>query len=160
MSCIALGVSRARAARAVISLLILGSLPVACGGENGGAPGGRITVDVGVLPITDMAPLFLGMRKGFFAKEDLKVEPHFAEAGAVVVPAVVSGEFEFGWPAATSLVIAVSKGLPLRIVTRGTRGGSRRAESWTGVLVRADGPIRNAEDLEGKTISVPALVGI
>ena len=160
MCCAARWDPRARVARAAVSLFVLGSLLVACGGEKGGEPGGRITIDVGVLPIADMAPLFLGIRKGFFAEEDLEIEPHFVEAGAVAIPAVVSGEFEFGWPSSTSLLIAVSKGLPLRIVTRGTRGGSDPSESWTDVLVRADGPIRSAQDLEDKTIGVPALVGL
>ena len=88
------------------------------------------------------------------------MKPHLAQSGAVTVPSVVSGEFEFGYSNTTSLVVAISKGLPLRIVTRGTRGGSDRSESFADVLVRADGPIRSARDLEGKTISVPGLANI
>ena len=133
----------------------------ACESAERGRPADeRITVDVGVLPVTGVAPLFLGMNKGFFAEEGLEVEPHMLQAGAVTIPPVVSGEFEFGFSNTTSLIIAISKGLPLQIVTRGSRGGSDPSESFADVLVRADGPIRSPGDLEGRTISVPALASL
>ena len=37
--------------------------------------GGVTKVKVGVLPISNVAPLYLGMKKGFFKEEGLEVEP-------------------------------------------------------------------------------------
>ncbi len=132
-----------------------------CGGDDSpeGAEG-RLTISVGVLPIADSAPLYLGRSKGFFADEQLEVKPHVAKSGAVVVPSVLSGDLQFGWASTTSLIIARSEGLPLRMVTRGMRGGSNSSEAWADILVRRDGPIKRPDDLEGTTIAVPSLQSI
>lgn len=34
-----------------------------------------MTLKVGVLPIADLAPLYLGIDQGFFKEENLKIEP-------------------------------------------------------------------------------------
>ena len=133
----------------------------ACGeGQEVAREGEPVTIKVGVLPVADVAPLYLGMKKGFFADEKLEVEPRLAQSGGVTIPAVVSGDFQFGWTNTTSLIVARSKGLPLRIVSRGARGGSTPSESSADILVRRDSPISSAKDLDGKTISVAALQSI
>ncbi|MBK6871474.1 MAG: ABC transporter substrate-binding protein [Kineosporiaceae bacterium] len=49
----------------------------ACGGSDSGgsgaSSGGVTKVSVGVIPIVDVAPLYLGIQKGFFAKAGLEV---------------------------------------------------------------------------------------
>ena len=121
---------------------------------------GRVTVRVGILPIADSAPLYLGMKQGFFADEDLEVKPQLVASGAIAIPAVVRGEFQFGWTNSTSLIIARSRGLPLRFVSGGSVGGSGPAEGSSAIFVSNGGPITSAKQLEGKTISVPALNSI
>lgn len=135
----------------------------ACGDDDDkdtGGEGKAVTVDVGVLPIADLAPLYLGRQKGFFADEKLEVKPRVTQSAGEIIPPVVSGDFDFGWSNTTSMIVARSKGLPLRSISRGARGGSNRSESSTDILVKRDGPIRSPKDLEGKTISVPVLQGI
>ena len=56
------------------------------GGSGGGGDEGPVTLKVGVIPIADVAPLYLGMDKGFFEEEGLKIEPQLAEGGAAIVP--------------------------------------------------------------------------
>src|SRR4051794_37798647 len=86
-------------ALAVASALSL----AACGGSDGssGSSGDGTTattkVSVGVIPIIDVAPLYLGIAKGFFSKRGLEVKPVPAQGGAAIVPAVVSGSQQFGF---------------------------------------------------------------
>ena len=70
----------------------------ACGGDDdggggGGDSGGPTTLKVGVIPIADVAPLYLGIEKGFFEEQQLTIQPQLAEGGAAITPAVVSGDF-------------------------------------------------------------------
>ena len=133
---------------------------VSCGEDEdvrGGA--GPVTINIGVLPIADVAPLYLGRNKGFFADERLEVEPRVTGGGGIV-PGVVSGELQLGWSNTTSLITARAKGLPLRILSRGVRGGSNPEESSADILVKRDGPISNPKDLEGRTIGVAALQSV
>lgn len=130
-----------------------------CGEEEGGA-GAETRLKVGVIPIADVAPLYLGREKGFFRAERLSVEPQLAEGGAAIAPAVLGGDFQFGYSNTISLLIAASKKLPVRIVTQGTLGGRRRSQAWADLLVRRDGPVRSVRDLEGRTIAVNTLNNI
>ncbi|MDQ3631728.1 MAG: hypothetical protein M3417_10765, partial [Actinomycetota bacterium] len=87
------------ATRKVLALVaaMVPLLFAACGeGKNAGEGAGRVAVDVGVLPIADVAPLYLGRKRGFFADENLEVRPRVT-GGGEMVPSVVSGDFEFGW---------------------------------------------------------------
>jgi NitT/TauT family transport system substrate-binding protein len=113
-----------------------------------------------VIPIADVAPLYLGMREGFFEEEQLTIEPQLAEGGAAITPAVLSGDFQIGFSNTISLLIAASEGLPVQIITQGVLGGKDESEAWADLLVLKDGPIKEPTDLEGKTIAVNTLNNI
>ena len=131
------------------------------GGEAGGGRRAPVTLDVSVLAITDLAPFHIGLQRGFFADEGLEVRPRPAAQGAVSIAAVQSGDSEFGWTSTTSMIIARSKGLKLKFVTRGPRGPARRDQpGGAHVMVKRESPFRTLTDLEGKTIGVPLLRSI
>ena len=155
---------RTRSARRVWLLCLVSSALAAalsgCSGvDDGRTSGDTLTIQVGVVPIVDVAPLYLGREKGFFAEEKLNVEPRVT-AGGNLIPSVVSGDLQLGWVNATSVVIARSKGLPLRMLPRGTRGGLRPEESGAAILAKGDGPVSEAKDLEGRTVGVAALQSV
>jgi NitT/TauT family transport system substrate-binding protein len=133
-----------------------------CGddGGGGGDSSGTQTLKVGVIPIADVAPLYLGIDKGFFKEEQLKIQPQLAEGGAAITPAVVSGDFQIGFSNTISLLIAASKDLPVEIISQGVLGGKSEEEAWADLLVLKDGPIQDGKDLEGKTIAVNTLENI
>src|SRR4051795_6333252 len=87
----------------VVALACAALAAAGCGGDDGGSSGGgggsqqATTVTVGVIPIADVAPLFLGIKKGFFRDQRLNVKTQFAQGGAVIVPSVLSGDFQFGF---------------------------------------------------------------
>ncbi len=130
--------------------------------EDGGGGGQAETtkLTVGVIPIADVAPLYLGIKQGFFEEEGLEIEPQLAEGGAAITPAVVSGDFQIGFSNTISLLIAASKDLPVTIISQGVLGGKTEDEAWADLLVLKDGPIKDPKDLEGKTIAVNTLSNI
>lgn len=151
---------------AAVAVLACLALPVTgCGGDDDGGGGGggageATTLKVGVIPIADVAPLYLGMDKGFFKDEKLTIEPQLAEGGAAITPAVLSGDFQIGFSNTISLLIAASKKLPVEIVSQGVLGGKTEKDAWADLLVLKDGPVKSGKDLEGKTIAVNTLNNI
>jgi NitT/TauT family transport system substrate-binding protein len=153
------GIREALAVLVAVACLLTGA---SCGddGGGGGDSSGTQTLKVGVIPIADVAPLYLGIDKGFFKEEQLKIEPQLAEGGAAITPAVVSGDFQIGFSNTISLLIAASKDLPVEIISQGVLGGKTEEEAWADLLVLKDGPIQDGKDLEGKTIAVNTLENI
>ncbi|MEA2177392.1 MAG: NitT/TauT family transport system substrate-binding protein [Solirubrobacteraceae bacterium] len=150
-------------ALAVVALLALG----ACGGDDdetassGGSGSGEVTkVKVGVLPISNVAPLYVGMKQGFFEEEGLEVEPVPAQSGNEIVTAMVSGDLQFGFLGFVPMMAAVSKELPLKVVASSDTGAEKAEDEWTVIVVGKDSPIKDVADLAGKTIAVNALKGV
>jgi NitT/TauT family transport system substrate-binding protein len=155
------GPRRARLLLAAALASALG-LVAACGGGGGqaSADDGPVTLKVGVIPIADVAPLYLGMEQGFFEQENLTIEPQQFAGGAEILPAVQSGDLQIGFSNTTSLLIAASKGLPVQIIAQGVQEGATEPASWTHLYVRADSDIRSPKDLEGRTIAINTLQNI
>ena len=147
---------------ALLLALACAAAVTGCGGDDdsGGGGGGPTTLKVGVIPIADVAPLYLGMQKGFFEDEQLTIKPQLAEGGAAITPAVVSGDFQIGFSNTISLLIAASQDLPIQIISPGVSGGATEKDAWDDLLVPKNGPVKTTKDLEGKTIAVNTLKNI
>ncbi|MFF7160206.1 ABC transporter substrate-binding protein [Streptomyces sp. NPDC008086] len=136
-----------------------------CGSSSSGAgdsasSGGTTQVKVGVIPIVDVAPLYLGQKKGFFTKRGIDLKMETAQGGAAIVPGVVSGQFQFGFSNVTSLMIAQTKGVPIKSVVNGVATNGKIGADVTGVAVKKDSSIKSAKDLVGKTVAVNTLQNI
>jgi NitT/TauT family transport system substrate-binding protein len=143
--------------RLLIALACAAAL-TGCGGDDKQSGQGAPTkLKVGVIPIADVAPLYLGIEKGFFKQENLDIEPKLAEGGAAIVPAVVSGTNQIGFSNTTSLLIASSKGLPIQIISQGDIGGTGDKDAPDALLVKKGSAIKEPKQLEGKTIAVNTL---
>ena len=151
--------------RSLVSLLLLALLAAAgCGssGDDGGGQasgGGTKQVKAGVIPILDVAPIYLGKEKGFFSKRGIELTLETGQGGAAIVPGVVSGQFQFGFSNVTSLLIASSRGLPLKVVSNGVASTGKDKADYSGI-VATDDSIRTAADLAGKRVSVNTLKNI
>ncbi|GHH74954.1 nitrate ABC transporter substrate-binding protein [Promicromonospora soli] len=137
----------------------------ACGGPSDAAESspddaGLTAVKVGVIPIVDVAPIYLGVQEGFFEEEGLDVTLELAQGGAAIVPAVVSGEYQFGFSNNTSLLVASSEGLPLKAVAAGNFTTGTPGEDFGAVVAPEDSDIEDAADLAGKTVAVNTLNNI
>lgn len=157
MSTRRLSLSAIAAGLAILALVVAG-----CGGSSSNSStastGQKLTtVKLGVLPISALSPVYLGMQKGIFEKHGLKLEPQVAQSGAAIVPAVVSGQYQFGFANVVSLMIAHDKGLPVKIVAQGSQAGPGKSSRFEGVIVKGSSSIKTPADLAGKTIAVNAL---
>jgi NitT/TauT family transport system substrate-binding protein len=141
---------------------LAGSL-VACSSDSGdGAKteGGADQVKVGVIPIVDVAPIYLGQQKGFFKSRNIELTLEAGQGGAAIVPGVVNNQTQFGFSNFTSLLIAQTKGLPIKAVAAGVSSTGEAGKDFGAVVVKGDSPIKTAKDLAGKKISVNTLKNI
>jgi NitT/TauT family transport system substrate-binding protein len=76
------------------------------------------------------------------------------------VPAVVSGQYQFGFSNVVSLLTAKSKGVPVKVVANGNNSTGEDGKDFGSTVVKGDSPIRTAADLVGKTVAVNSLKNI
>jgi NitT/TauT family transport system substrate-binding protein len=150
-----------------LAVLLLSTtlLATACGSDDDGGDqasgqGQPDKVTVGVIPILDVAPIYLGVEKGIFDKHQIDVSLEQAEGGAAIIPAVVSGQYQFGFSNVVSLLLAHSKGLPVKMVSNGNNSTGEDGKDFAALMVKADSPIKSAADLEGKTVAANTLQNI
>ncbi|WMY79763.1 ABC transporter substrate-binding protein [Citricoccus sp. I39-566] len=146
----------------------------ACGGgsPSGDAPSSTSTADeagtsgevqkvtVGVMPLVDLAPLYLGVDQGIFEKHGLELELQAAQGGAAIIPAVTSGQADFGFSNPTSLLIAASKGLDIKVIAPGGSSTGDEASDYGATVVLPESDVESAADLEGHTVAVNTLNNI
>jgi NitT/TauT family transport system substrate-binding protein len=148
--------------------LAMVALLAACGGDDSGSASPGSTsgdtevkkVAVGVIPIIDVAPLYLGIEKGFFSSRGLEVTPKLAQGGAAIVPAVLAGEDQFGFSNVVSLMTAREKGVPLVTVAAGASSTGDPAKDVNAVLVGKGSTLKSAADLAGKKVAINSLNNI
>ncbi|MHB1172044.1 MAG: ABC transporter substrate-binding protein [Lacisediminihabitans sp.] len=145
---------------ATVSVLALS----ACGTSSNSSPtqpgtkAALTKITVGVIPIVDTAPIWLGKEKGFFADEGLDVTVQTTTGGAASVPGVVAGSYDFAFGNYVSVMVARDKGLDLKYVANGD--STAGTPDFGAVVVRGDSPIKTPADLAGKTVSVNNLANI
>lgn len=135
--------------------------PAASPSDTASSAGGAGDADqVGVLPIVDVATIYIAMTQGIFNDHGLTVETTLAQGGAAIVPAVVSGSSLFGFSNLTSLLIGRSRGLDLVAVAPGSGSNGKVGGDYFAVVVNADSEIRDGAGLSGATIAVNTLQNI
>lgn len=152
---------KTKALGAVTTVIVLAAA-AGCGSDSSEVPsgeGGLQEVTVGIIPIVDVAPIYLGDEQGFFEDHGIKLALESGQGGAAIVPGVVSGQFQFGFSNVTSLMIAREEGLPLKVVAPGSSSTGEDPD-FSAVVVKDDSPIQSAKDLAGKTVAVNTLKNI
>lgn len=143
-----------RVSAALAAAVVAASLG-ACGSSNSpGGSGGTDNVTVGVIPIVDVAPIYLGKQRGYFKAKHIKVKLQPESGGAAAIPGVVSGQFQFAFGNVVSLIIARSKGLPLKMLANGDASTGKQGKDFSAVVVPKGSDIKTAKDLAGKKVSV------
>jgi NitT/TauT family transport system substrate-binding protein len=134
-----------------------------CGGDAGApasTPGQPDRVSAGVIAIVDVAPIYLGKQKGFFSKRNIDLTLETGQGGAAIVPGVLGGQFQFGFSNVTSLILAKSRDLPVKMVSNGVTSTGATGQDFGGVVVRPDSDIKAPADLMGRTVAVNTLKNI
>jgi NitT/TauT family transport system substrate-binding protein len=141
------------------AMTVLLATAAACGsdGEEAGQPD---QVTVGVIPILDVAPIYLGQQQGFFTSRDIKLNLVLAQGGAAIATGVASGQFQFGFSNVTSLLLAHSNGVPIKVISNGNNSTGVDGQDFAALMVKGDSPIRSPAELAGKTVAANTLKNI
>lgn len=140
--------------RLLLGLALAGALATGAHAQN--KP--LTVVNAGFVPVTDVAALYLGEEVGIWKKHGLQLKANVASTGAV--PAVMSGEYHFGFTALVNVLQARDKGLPVKIIAAGSSSTGKPGADVTMIHAGPKSGIKSAKDLEGKTVSVNALNGL
>jgi ABC-type nitrate/sulfonate/bicarbonate transport system substrate-binding protein len=133
-----------RASRSLQALV----LTVALAGT--GTPARAVdTVTIGTVgsASANIWPVFIGLNKGFFAEQNLKIDIVYVQSSAQMIQQLTSG----------SLDVTMSTGLvdPIRAIQKGSPIAIVRLESQSPpYALVAKGSIKSLKDLKGKTISL------
>ncbi|WP_326554837.1 ABC transporter substrate-binding protein [Micromonospora sp. NBC_01813] len=152
--------------RPLVALTLATALLItaACGSDSSPDEAGgtdEVTdITVGVIPIVDVAPIYLGKDKGFFTKRGINLTMESGQGGAAIVPGVVSDQFQFGFSNVTSLLSAQVADVPVKVVANGVASTGSTDGDFGGVAVKADSPIQGPADLAGKKVAVNTLKNI
>jgi NitT/TauT family transport system substrate-binding protein len=139
---------------AVVAILLT---VVGCGSEDGSDPAPGTKVTLGVIPIVDVAPVYLGRDKGFFSKRGLDLDLVQEQGGAPIVKGVADGKYQFGFSNVTSLMAAEIGGAPVKMLVGGVASTGRAGRDFSAIMVAYDSPIRSPKDLSGKKVAVNTL---
>jgi NitT/TauT family transport system substrate-binding protein len=122
-------------------------------------PGTPDKVTAGVIAIVDVAPIYLGKQKGIFANHNIDLTLAQAQGGAAIVPAVLSGQYQFGFSNVISLLLAKSQNAPLKVVANGNNSTGSTTNDFGGIVVK-DPNIKSPKDLVGKKVATNTLKNI
>ena len=110
-------------------------------------------IRVNIIPVTDVAPLFVGIRRGFFDEENIAIDTSPSVGGAAGVPGLLGGSYDIAYGNVVSTLLAAQNHLPIKVVAPGTAFATSKDET-PGIVVRRESAIKTGRDLEGKAVAV------
>lgn len=117
------------------------------------------TVKVGALRLSSTAPIFIGMDKGFFEAEGIKVEPVWFKAAAPIAVAMASGDIDVGATGLTAaLYNSIAQGMKIAVVA--DKGREWPGYKLTAIIVSAEqwkAGVRDLKDLKGKRVGITSI---
>ncbi|GAB3167398.1 ABC transporter substrate-binding protein [Myceligenerans halotolerans] len=115
-------------------------------------------VTVGLLTITPSAAIQYGIDEGIFAEHGLDVSVQAAQGGAAMLPAVSTGQIDFGVGNPLSVLIAAGEGVDMRIAS-GYSASLADGDDINAIVTRAGDDITTWQDLAGKKVAVNTVNG-
>jgi NitT/TauT family transport system substrate-binding protein len=117
---------------------------------------GVTTVKVGTLRLSNTAPIFIGMDKGFFEFEGIKVEPVWFRSAQPIAVAIANGDIDVGATGLTAgLYNAITQGMKIAVVA--DKGREWPGYKLTALLVNTEqwkAGIRDLKGLKGKRVGI------
>lgn len=145
-----------------VGLLVAAALAVAAAGCGGGGNEGSGTTELKVAETAGMPSSFLSyaVDRGYFRDQGLSVEVQTGQGGAAAIPALVGGDVQVAGSNVVSVLLAASKGVPIKLVAPGTFADRTPERDFSAIVVKPGGDVRSLRDLEGKTVAVNTLDNI
>jgi NitT/TauT family transport system substrate-binding protein len=117
---------------------------------------GLTTVKVGALKLSNTAPIFIGMDKGFFEAEGIKVEPVWFRAAQPIAVATATGDIDVGATGLTAgLYNSIGQGMKIAVVA--DKGREWPGYKLTALLISTEqwkAGVRDLKDLKGKRVGI------
>jgi NitT/TauT family transport system substrate-binding protein len=114
------------------------------------------SVKVGLLKVSSSAPLFVGLEKGYFQEEGIKIEPVWFKSAQPIALALASGDIDVGATGLTAgLYNAAAQGAKLAVVA--DKGREWPGYRLTALVVdsnQAKSGIKDLIQLKGKRIGI------
>ncbi|ATY17026.1 hypothetical protein CU254_41300 (plasmid) [Amycolatopsis sp. AA4] len=127
------------------------------GSEPARGPGGRDPVVVAEMPLMDVAPLHLGLDRGFFADAGVTVTTATAASGQGAIAKLVSDEVAIAYASDVAAVLAAAgKAGDFAIIAEASSAPPKTLE----LVVPKNSPIKSVNDLPGKRIAINAKHGL
>lgn len=119
----------------------------------------RTTVQIALTSTSQAAPFYLGIKKGFYARQgiDLKINKDITIQATLA--SVASGAVDGSGLTVGGFVAGVAGGLPLVAINTTSTGGLTPETDDPQLVTRADSGITKVADLRGKTIAVGGFGG-
>jgi NitT/TauT family transport system substrate-binding protein len=133
--------------------LLLGAVLCSAVSPAGGQT--NATVRVATLPIDAGAEAFYAKEMGFFTKAGLDVDVQPMQNSSALAAAVVSGAIDVGFVNLVSMAAAHQRNVNLVAIAPGGVYSSKSPP--TALMVPPASPLRNAKDLNGKTVGTQGL---
>jgi NitT/TauT family transport system substrate-binding protein len=133
----------------VLALLVACTPPSANPSPSGPT---RLTVGLGYIPSIQFAQFYRAQQQGYYRDAGLDVTFQH-QIDAQLIPQIGQGAVDIGLADGTSLIPAVSSGIPVRY------GATIYARFPSVVIARADSGIATAADLRGKRLGIPGRYG-
>lgn len=145
-----------------VTIALTACSPAAGDGDKGtdASSGGLREVNVGAVPVVDVAALYVGEKQGFFKDEGMKLNIEFGQGSAAMIPSLLNGQFDMLYGGSVNMLQAAGQDLPIQAVAVGGRTTGVVGKDHGGVLVLPESGIENAAGLEGKKVAVNALRGL
>jgi NitT/TauT family transport system substrate-binding protein len=141
----------------VVSLALVASLAAACSGSQPSSPPGStgmtpLVVGLGFIPSVQFAPFYLAQQKGYYMQAGLQVTFQ-SKIDPDLITLVGQGSVDVGLADGTSVIPAVSQGIPIRYVATVYRAFPSI------VFAKASSGIKAAADLKGRKLGIPGRYG-
>jgi NitT/TauT family transport system substrate-binding protein len=113
------------------------------------------TLKAGMPGADDGTPMLYAIHAGLLKRVGIEIEIIPASSGAAVSAALAGGSVNIGISSLVPLIGARSRGLPFQLIAPAAVYTSEAP--YAAMIVKKDGPIRSARDLNGKTVTASAL---
>ena len=108
------------------------------------------TLRVSVIPTSVLAPLYAGIKYGYFKEEGLTIDLAPTAGGAIGIPGLVGGSYDIAFGNNVSALAAVAQGIDVQMLAPFPEGSADE----TAVIARKGEGIKTGRDLAGKTVAV------
>lgn len=148
-----------RRVKASIVVSALVALAVGCGGGSEPGKGELTDVNVGYVPFSDNAVLFLAIENGTFKKHGLNVKVTPAASPTPIVASMVSGQAQFGFITTPVLINANLENTKVKCVSV-VDGQVAEDRDSSALVASPQSGIKDLEGLSGKKVAVVQMSSI